>query len=138
GFKVVNDTLGHASGDELLVEVARRLKATVRPQDIPARLGGDEFAVLLDETEAPRAEAVAARIASVLGEPYRIGRRLTTVHVSIGIALAQPDMRSPDGLFAQAALAMYSAKSERSRRFATFELRLRQAELHRTQVSASL
>ncbi len=127
GFKVVNDTLGHASGDELLVEVARRLKATVRPQDIPARLGGDEFAVLLDETEAPRAEAVAARIASVLGEPYRIGRRLTTVHVSIGIALAQPDMRSPDELFAQADLAMYSAKSERSRRFATYEPGLHEA-----------
>jgi diguanylate cyclase (GGDEF)-like protein len=121
GFKIVNDTLGHASGDELLVEVARRLRATVRPQDVPARLGGDEFAVLLDDTQAPRAEAVAARIAAALEVPFRIGKRLTTVHASIGIALADAEMRSPDELFAQADLAMYSAKSERSRRYATYE-----------------
>ena len=87
-FKSLNDRLGRSAADELLVEVARRLRNCVRPHDTVARLGGDEFAVLL--TECLNADAVAARIAASLHEPLRVGGSLVRPGVSMGLASRTP------------------------------------------------
>ena len=111
-FKAVNDSAGHARGDALLIQAARRLQASVRAGDTVARLGGDEFAALL-EGEAgacpPRAGEVAERILSALTKPYRIGSTDMVLSASIGIAVAMPGI-TPDDLLDHADQAMYEAK----------------------------
>jgi diguanylate cyclase (GGDEF)-like protein len=113
GFKAVNDSAGHAMGDALLIQAARRLQASVRAGDTVARLGGDEFTALL-EGEAgacpPPAREVAERILSALTKPYRIGSTDVVVSASIGIAVAMPGI-TPDDLLDHADQAMYEAKS---------------------------
>jgi diguanylate cyclase (GGDEF)-like protein/PAS domain S-box-containing protein len=113
GFKAVNDAAGHAVGDELLMQAARRLQGAVRAGDTVARLGGDEFAVLL-EGEAGSYEArtreVAERLLSALTMPYRIGSTEVVVGASIGIAVATPE-NTPEDLMRNADLAMYGAKA---------------------------
>lgn len=113
GFKSVNDSLGHAAGDALLVHAARRLRTSVRDSDTVARLGGDEFAVLL-EAEAgtcpPPAMEVAERILSALTVPYRVGGTSAAVSASIGIAVAAAGM-TPEQLLHHADQAMYAAKA---------------------------
>ncbi|OMQ14955.1 hypothetical protein A7K94_0212885, partial [Modestobacter sp. VKM Ac-2676] len=89
GFKAVNDTAGHETGDLLLVEVARRLNSLLRADDLVARLGGDEFAVLVAGAEDPAAEA-AQRVVDVLGHPYRIGERTFVVGASVGVSPVHP------------------------------------------------
>ncbi|WP_191971775.1 diguanylate cyclase domain-containing protein [Streptomyces luteolifulvus] len=113
GFKAVNDSAGHATGDALLTHAARRLQASVRAGDTIARLGGDEFAALLEweaATHPSSAREVAARILSALKKPYRIGGRDAVVSASIGMAMAAPGV-TPDELLHQADLAMYAAKA---------------------------
>ena len=110
-FKVVNDTLGHAAGDSLLVAVASRLRGTVRDEDTIVRLGGDEFAVLLEDLDTPdEADATAARIQRVLEAPFRLGERDVFVRASIGVAWAD-GQQDVDELLTEADVAMYSAKS---------------------------
>ncbi|WP_369130472.1 diguanylate cyclase domain-containing protein, partial [Modestobacter roseus] len=89
GFKAVNDAAGHEAGDQLLIEVARRLDGLVRADDLVARLGGDEFAVLVTGAEAAAAEA-AQRIVEVLGHPYRIGEQTFVVGASVGLSRLLP------------------------------------------------
>ena len=111
-FKTVNDTLGHSAGDQLLVEVGRRLRSQLRAGDIVARLGGDEFAVLLvGLPEAGYAEAVAVRLAEALRSPVEIGGRAVYAGASIGVVVGRADHDSPDALLGQADLAMYEAKA---------------------------
>ncbi|MFE9441130.1 diguanylate cyclase domain-containing protein [Streptomyces sp. NPDC006602] len=113
GFKAVNDSAGHATGDALLAHAARRLQASVRAGDTIARLGGDEFAALLEweaGTSPSSAREVAARILSALTKPYRIGSTDTVVSASIGMAVAAPQV-TPEELLHQADLAMYAAKA---------------------------
>ncbi|WP_055490726.1 sensor domain-containing diguanylate cyclase [Streptomyces sp. TP-A0356] len=113
GFKAVNDSAGHAVGDALLVQAARRLQASVRAGDTVARLGGDEFAALLEGeagTHPSRARDVAERVLAALTNPYRIGGTDAVVSASIGIASAVPGI-SPDELLHQADEAMYEAKA---------------------------
>ncbi|MEY2568010.1 MAG: hypothetical protein QOE35_2539 [Actinomycetota bacterium] len=110
-FKDVNDTLGHAAGDELLRAVARRLLEAVRPADLVARLGGDEFALLLDDVGDPNlAFTVANRVVATLAEPVAIGGRSAHVGASVGLAMRTPDS-TPEKLMRQADVAMYAAKS---------------------------
>jgi diguanylate cyclase (GGDEF)-like protein len=110
-FKVVNDTLGHAAGDSLLVVMANRLKSQIRDTDIAARLGGDEFAVMLPGLATTReAAGVAQRILRVLGEPVVIAGREFLVGASIGIALNAPDVSDPADLIRRADIAMYQVK----------------------------
>lgn len=112
GFKAVNDSAGHAAGDALLVQAARRLQASVRAGDTVARLGGDEFAALLAGeagTHHSRIRDVAERMLSALTKPYRIGSVDAVVSASIGIAVAAPGI-TPDELMHNADLAMYRAK----------------------------
>ncbi len=109
-FKLVNDTLGHTVGDELLVQVSRRLRDAVRSGDTVARLGGDEFAILVED--GGDAEEVAARVIANLGAPMPVGDRRITAGASIGIAaLGGLDVAvSPTEMLQQADIAMYAAK----------------------------
>src|SRR5690606_27797587 len=91
GFKGVNDAFGHDQGDQLLVEVSRRIRASLGEADMVARLGGDEFVVLAEVDGATGAEALAAGIAARLGEAVQIDSGMVTVSASIGIALFPRD-----------------------------------------------
>jgi diguanylate cyclase (GGDEF)-like protein len=116
GFKKVNDTLGHAAGDQLLIGVADRLRVVLRDADTPARLGGDEFAILLDNVAAvTAAELVAARLVNALKEPFTIRGRSVSVSASVGIATSDPKAgRKVDDLLKEADEAMYAAKGRGS------------------------
>ena len=121
-FKVVNDSLGHLLGDELLVEVAHRLNALMRSSDTVARLGGDEFAMLIDgidhETDAVR---VAQRIQDALLVPFRVGAHEIFTTVSIGIALSTTGYRDPQDVLRDADIAMYRAKARGKARHEVFD-----------------
>ncbi|MEV6305537.1 GGDEF domain-containing protein [Actinoplanes sp. NPDC051861] len=111
GFKEVNDTLGHKSGDLVLVEFAEVLRRAVPSPGVPCRLGGDEFAVVLPEVgRAEHAYDVAGRIAAALG-PVAVDGRLITLAASIGVAVSAPGELTHDELVHRADLAMYRAKS---------------------------
>ena len=113
GFKVVNDSLGHFLGDELLVEVARRLEQSVRPGDTVARLGGDEFIVLLEDIgEVAEAQVVARRIRESMQPSFNLGGQQVSTSASIGIALSSGSSGRPEDLVRDADTAMYSAKAE--------------------------
>lgn len=110
-FKGVNDTLGHAAGDRLLVEVASRLRAALRAGDTAARLGGDEFVVLLDDVATQEAALVVTeRLCAALCAPYEIGTDRRIVTASIGVALGVQGFRTADEVVAAADRAMYEAK----------------------------
>lgn len=114
-FKSVNDTLGHAGGDTVLVEVARRLRDLVRREDTVARLGGDEFAIL--QVGAPGDvdyETLARRIVRALSQPIVLPERDVCIGTSIGIARAPRDARSPRDLLIRADTALYRAKADRN------------------------
>jgi diguanylate cyclase (GGDEF)-like protein len=111
GFKLLNDSLGHGVGDELLISASRRLELAVRQNDIVARIGGDEFAILCEDIESEgEALEVAERIRQAVGSSFRIGGNELVTGASVGIALtSSPDMR-PEELIANADAAMYRAK----------------------------
>jgi len=109
-FKLVNDTLGHAAGDDLLRMLAQRLRACIRDSDTVARLGGDEFAVLLERTDPDDAELMARRIIESLGAPLTLMDRQMAPRVSLGIAVSDADARDPETLMRNADVAMYAAK----------------------------
>ena len=111
-FKSINDTLGHAAGDRLLVAVAQRLKALVREADTVARMGGDEFTLLLPEAgDAPQVSEVALRICQALHEVFLLGEQELFVSASMGISLYPADGNSVTTLLKLADMAMYRAKA---------------------------
>ena len=111
-FKPINDTLGHPAGDELLCQVAARLRSTVSEGDVVVRLGGDEFAIIVSHLDhVHEARALAQRVIDAVGQPIDLGGVLVTVGVSIGIARAPTDGDAPEFLFKNADLALYRAKS---------------------------
>jgi diguanylate cyclase (GGDEF)-like protein len=117
GFKGVNDSLGHAAGDQLLIEVARRLTRLLRKTDTVARLGGDEFVVLLDGIVTPGAEQVVCDgIDAAFAEPFAIDGHAVEVGVSIGVAVSTADSTDPQRLLREADAAMYRAKPVGRRR----------------------
>ncbi|MGA7673344.1 MAG: PAS domain S-box protein [Nitrolancea sp.] len=110
-FKVINDSLGHEVGDQLLMNVAERLRGSMRGGDTAARLGGDEFILLLDQIHSVHeAERVAQRVHEVLKEPFFVGQREVFVTPSIGIAVSTSSDDRPDDLLRNADVAMYRAK----------------------------
>ncbi len=111
-FKTINDTFGHGGGDEVLIEVGRRLVSVLRPTDTVARLGGDEFVILCENLGGvDDAEQLADRVVAATSEPWAIQGRVRPVHVSIGIAVTDSAATEPSALLGDADAAMYLAKS---------------------------
>ncbi len=137
-FKTVNDSLGHAAGDELLVEVARRIKACIRPEDTCARLGGDEFAVMIEEITSPDAAVIVAkRILGRMAAPLTIMGSGITVQGSVGIALGTGE-QTVNEITRSADLAMYRAKGEGKGRYALYEPSMHEHVLERLGLKADL
>ncbi|MFE5937447.1 aminotransferase class I/II-fold pyridoxal phosphate-dependent enzyme [Streptomyces sp. NPDC056470] len=134
-FKVVNDTMGHSVGDELLVAVARRLTSVLRLSDTAARLGGDEFAVLIEGAKEPGdAEALAAQIVHTLSQPFHLTDGAVSVSTSVGIATVL-DSAHAEELLGHADLALYAAKAAGKKRWRRFkpELHARLVARHELQ-----
>jgi diguanylate cyclase (GGDEF)-like protein len=130
-FKVVNDSVGHLVGDELLKEASARLSHCVRAPDAVARLGGDEFAILLNDLRGlDDACHVAQRVIQALSEPMRISGKELFTSASIGIALSHERYRSAEELLRDADVAMYRAKAKGRQRFELFDERLHEEALH--------
>jgi len=110
GFKLVNDRLGHQSGDELLVKVSERLRGVLRGTDTLARLGGDEFGIIFSDLEGEKEAAIFDRVISSLALPIPLGKELATVGGSLGITLIPPDEGGDESLIKHADLAMYMVK----------------------------
>jgi diguanylate cyclase (GGDEF)-like protein len=138
-FKIVNDTLGHAAGDELLASVGGRIQATLRTGDLAARIGGDEFAVLLwDTPEMPVARRVAQRLIAAFGSGFGQDGPVANAPVSIGVAAGYPGFGSADELLRNADVAMYSAKARGKNRIAFFEPEMATAVAARHTLTESL
>jgi len=127
-FKEINDTLGHATGDALLMAVAERLRGALRPQDTAARLGGDEFAILVENIlSVSGMEIVATRVLEAMEREFEVCGHTIHAGASIGIAIAGPDHAVPEMLIRDADYAMYRAKQDGGGRFDIFDKHL---ELH--------
>ena len=138
-FKTINDSLGHAAGDELLIAVARRLESVLRPGDTVARLGGDEFAVMLDQLNTPEeAEWIAERIHQVLQAPLSIRGHTVYTTASIGLALSNEGYERPEELARDADTAMYQAKVRRRTRHVVFDPDMRRKAVSHFQLENDL
>jgi diguanylate cyclase (GGDEF)-like protein/PAS domain S-box-containing protein len=121
-FKAVNDTLGHAAGDELLIQLGERLRAIIRPGDTVARIGGDEFIVLAEDISTPEiATRVASRIITGVREPFTIQGQEVFITTSIGIAFSLPGVSQASELVRDADIALYRAKAEGRARYTVFD-----------------
>ncbi len=138
-FKNINDSYGHAAGDQALLEVTRLVRLCLRPGDTFARLGGDEFAILLEELSSPEfAETVAERIGATLQEPVRLpNREEVAVTASIGVVTCE-EAGDPDVLLRNADIALYAAKAEGKGRHVVFRDFLHERALHRMHVENGL
>jgi diguanylate cyclase (GGDEF)-like protein/PAS domain S-box-containing protein len=126
-FKVVNDTMGHLLGDQLLIAVAKRLEGCLRPGDTVGRLAGDEFALLLETIrDASDTTPVAERIQKEMSAPFSIGGHEIHVSVSMGIAISGTSYEKPEDLLRDADAAMYRAKSLGRTRYEVFDAAMRQ------------
>jgi diguanylate cyclase (GGDEF)-like protein/PAS domain S-box-containing protein len=138
-FKAVNDTLGHEAGDELLVEVARRLRAAVRPSDTVARLAGDEFVMVCEQIESEvEALSITARITTTIDQPYLLTAGEAEVTASIGVALSDQHHDDAIDLVAAADAAMYRAKRAGRARAELFDDELRARNEERVALSRQL
>lgn len=138
-FKVVNDSLGHQSGDELLCEIARRVERAIRPVDLVARLGGDEFAVLVENVAGPRdATMVADRILQSFASSIRVAGEEIYPGASIGIALSSTGYRSAGEMIRDADTAMYRAKDQGRGRYQIFDSNMHLAAVKRLQVESDI
>jgi diguanylate cyclase (GGDEF)-like protein len=139
GFKLVNDSMGHHVGDEMLVSIARRLEGCVRGGDIVARLGGDEFAILLDRIIDVRdAAMVAERVQEALQIPLLIGGYEHATSASIGVALSTGASEQPEYLLRSADIAMYRAKNSGRGRYEMFDRAMHAEALTRLQIETDL
>jgi diguanylate cyclase (GGDEF)-like protein len=139
-FKVVNDSLGHSAGDQVLVAVAARLQQSLRDGDTAARLGGDEFAVLCDDlVDEGEALQIAERLGdAVAAEPVNLAGRELVVTVSIGVAFATHSGQRPESLLRDADAAMYRAKDLGRARLEVFDEATRRSVVHRLEVEQEL
>ena len=137
-FKVINDSLGHSCGDELLQAVARRLEAALRPNDTVARLSGDEFTLLLDDVcEQREATVIAGRVLQSLQAPFLLAGREVCIGASIGIALATA-RSAPEQVMRDADVAMYRAKADGKGRHAVFDAAMHQQVVRRLSLEREL
>ena len=138
-FKTVNDGLGHAVGDELLVQVGQRLQTCLREGDTLARHGGDEFTILLDDVKEPQdAGVVADRIHQVTSEPFEVSGHQVSSTASIGIALSAASYSKPEDLLRDADTAMYRAKAQGRARSVVFDSAMRERGPELLQLEADL
>ena len=138
-FKVINESLGHATGDRLLVAVGQRLIHGLRPSDTVARVGGDEFGIILDPVaDADEARSIADRIVAELSAPFPLNGREWFVSASMGIALAQHGTATPDELLREAEIAMVRAKGDATQRHAFFEPSMSTHTLERLELESDL
>ena len=123
-FKLVNDSLGHAVGDQMLMQIAARLREVVRPSDTVSRFGGDEFTVLCENTDEHAAAAVGERILETLNAPVEIDGHELFANASIGIAVSRDHRVNAEAMLRDSDLAMYRAKDQGGARLALFDGRL--------------
>jgi diguanylate cyclase (GGDEF)-like protein len=137
-FKTINDSLGHAAGDELLQAVAQRLRGNLRLEDTVARLGGDEFAVLVEDADVDTVVQVGSRLLEALRAPFEIGGKQVHVGASVGAAMSGVDNRDAEVLLRNADVAMYTAKSRGKGRLEVFEASMHAAAVTRLELKADL
>ncbi len=138
-FKVINDSLGHDAGDRLLIDIAVRVAAALRPADTVARFGGDEFTVLLDDLEDENeATTIAQRLVDVFAEPFELDDGEAFLQTSIGIAIARIGTETPEELIRDADAAMYRAKDHGKGRFEIFDDQMRADVVARLHTESAL
>jgi diguanylate cyclase (GGDEF)-like protein len=138
-FKLVNDSLGHSAGDDLLVSFAARIRESLRDIDILARLGGDEFVILLEDIEAvDYAVAVAERLQIALRKPFRIHSKEVYAPASFGVVLNTQDYEQPEAIIRDADAAMYHAKESGRSQVKVFDRKLHEKALHLLQQETDL
>lgn len=140
GFKMVNDTFGHAAGDQVLSAVADRLRAVTRQEDLVGRMGGDEFVVLIEDASAESdPEILAQRILAVLGEPYSLaGPRPETITLTVSIGITVGADSSAGDLLRDADIALYRAKESGKNRVVVFETAMHASRQARHQLEVDL
>ncbi len=139
GFKEVNDTYGHLVGDELLIEVARRLRSCVRDTDTVARLGGDEFTVILTEiTDTSQVERVAQSLLDAVSQQFQLGEDRANLTASIGISVCPADALDPVTLLKNADQAMYLSKDDGKNRFSYFSKSIEEKSIQRASLIRDL
>ncbi|MDJ0741477.1 MAG: EAL domain-containing protein [Gammaproteobacteria bacterium] len=139
GFKLINDTHGHAAGDEVLRQVGARLQSRLRKIDVVARIGGDEFAVVLGDVElASDVQAICDQLLNVVTEPYEFNGQQNRVTTSIGIALYPDDGRDVQSLLKHADTAMYQAKARGKNRYVFYEPEMNRRAQERLQLAHDL
>jgi len=138
-FKLINDSLGHEAGDEMLIDVARRLKECVRDADTVARLAGDEFTILIDDaSDGDTILEIGRRIVEVLQLPANIDGREVFTTASVGIATSSGDYDSPDDLLRDADTAMYQAKSKGKSDVAVFDRSMNKKAIERLELESDI
>jgi diguanylate cyclase (GGDEF)-like protein/PAS domain S-box-containing protein len=138
-FKLINDSLGHAVGDEFLVAVAKRIQHQLRPSDVVARLGGDEFAILAVDLDCERyATLLAERLLEALRQPFQVSGNEISTSVSIGITFSGGGYTAPSDMLRDADTAMYKAKTSGKARYALFDAALHTAVAHRMRLEGDL
>ena len=138
-FKVVNDSLGHGAGDEVLVQAAERLRRALRPSDTIARFGGDEFVVLCEDAAGRKeAEEIAARIADALARPFRVGDQDVVLTASTGIVIANDTHTDAGALLRDADTAMYRAKERGRANSQVFDNSMRMRAVQRLELETAL
>jgi diguanylate cyclase (GGDEF)-like protein/PAS domain S-box-containing protein len=138
GFKLVNDSLGHATGDRLLIEITARLRAAVPPDSVLARYGGDEFTVLPPACTVEEAERLAQQLLTVLGEPFALDGHRIYSGASIGIVMGRPGYETPEQVLRDADTAMYRAKARGKSAYVVFDEAMHQAARERLRLETDL
>jgi diguanylate cyclase (GGDEF)-like protein/PAS domain S-box-containing protein len=137
-FKMINDSLGRAAGDDLLRAITTRLRQCTRPGDTLARLGGDEFGILLEQSGEADVADVAQCINAALAEGFDLGGRMTFISSSIGVVVGYPDRDSADDLMHNADVALHEAKSHGGGRLEVFDPSMRTRVLQRLELETEL
>ncbi|MEM8807819.1 MAG: EAL domain-containing protein, partial [Cyanobacteria bacterium P01_G01_bin.38] len=138
-FKLINDSLGHGMGDQLLIGFTRRIEHQLRVSDTLARLSGDEFAILLEDmSDLEDVTQVVERIHAALSSPFELEGRTIFTGASIGIALGRPDLQKPEDLIREADTAMYRAKAQGGSCYAIFDQEMHNEAMSRLQLETDL
>ncbi|OGW28067.1 MAG: hypothetical protein A2X59_03170 [Nitrospirae bacterium GWC2_42_7] len=138
-FKIINDSLGHMIGDQLLIAVSQRLAKAIRPEDTVARLGGDEFAIILENImDREQVEMITDRLLSELPLPYHINGHEIFTAASLGIAISSPDYDRPEDMLRDADIAMYQAKAKGKAHYEIFDKKMYSSALARLQLETEL